>query len=157
MSSRMFSLTETEATAHYTQPLVADPGFPIRGWGWRQPPNSGQKPIIWHDFCRKVHENESGSGEGACPWHSPSSIRQWPSLNFQNKWQIWFTTYNYMRDQHLTLLGSRLTSRSKECDVNITPSHSTFSQNTKLVMVALMPTLCSHIFALFFIIWILWC
>ena len=28
------------------------------GGGGRQPLSLGQKPIIWQDFCRKLHENE---------------------------------------------------------------------------------------------------
>ena len=34
--------------------------------------NLGQKPIIWQDFCRKLHENEIGTERGAripsAPW-----------------------------------------------------------------------------------------
>ena len=35
---------------------MADPGFPRRRG--RQPLSLVQKPIIWHDFCPKLHENE---------------------------------------------------------------------------------------------------
>ena len=34
---------------------VADPGFPR--WGG-QPLSLDRKPIIWQNFCRKLHENE---------------------------------------------------------------------------------------------------
>ena len=33
-----------------------DPEFPR--WAGRQPLVWGQKPIIWQDFCQKLHENE---------------------------------------------------------------------------------------------------
>ena len=50
---------------------VVDPGFPRRGY---QLMDLGLKPIIWQDFCWKLHENE---------W-LPLWIRQWmgcPVLN----------------------------------------------------------------------------
>ena len=34
---------------------VEDPGFPRRGRG-HQPLSLVKKPIIWQDFCRKLHE-----------------------------------------------------------------------------------------------------
>ena len=34
---------------------MADPGFPD---GEHQPLDMGQKPIIWQDISRKLHENE---------------------------------------------------------------------------------------------------
>ena len=35
---------------------VADPGFP-EGGGY-QPQSLWQTPIIWQDYCQKLHENE---------------------------------------------------------------------------------------------------
>ena len=51
---------------------VADPGFPRRGTPtlslWR-------KPLIWQDFCQKLHENErhvpKGGGGKDCSYHPP--------------------------------------------------------------------------------------
>ena len=44
----------TTGVLSYVSPhTVADPEFPRH-----QPLILGQKPIIWQDFCRKLHENE---------------------------------------------------------------------------------------------------
>ena len=39
-----------------TSQTVTDPGFSRQGQ--RQPLSFGQKPIIWQDFCQKLHGNE---------------------------------------------------------------------------------------------------
>ena len=53
-----------------TLSTVADQGFPKRG---RQPLYLGQKPIIWQDFCRKLHENERNWTERSRNHESPES------------------------------------------------------------------------------------
>ena len=47
--------------------------------GGRQRLNLGQKPIIWQDFCRKLHENERnwterGGGMSLPPFESTNVI-----------------------------------------------------------------------------------
>ena len=44
-------------------------------WGC-QPPTLKQKPVIWQDFCSKMHENErSWTERGAPGTHVPRSAR----------------------------------------------------------------------------------
>ena len=38
--------------------VVADPGFPRWRGGEYQRQRWGQKPIIWPEFCQKLHANE---------------------------------------------------------------------------------------------------
>ena len=42
---------------------VADPGFPRRGGATIKPLCLARKPVIWQDFCRKLHENERNGTE----------------------------------------------------------------------------------------------
>ena len=59
---RLANYQASNGSGQVVRRAVADPEFPRRGI---QPLSLGWKPIIWQDFCQKLHENEMNGVPGS--------------------------------------------------------------------------------------------
>ena len=121
----------------------------------RQPPRWRHQPIIWSKFSQKLHENEriwiqGGGGWGALPWRPPPLD---PSMTWKGPIDLYLCHSHQAMPLELPLempLGNGYGTDLLAPTLSLGVNRPLDPPMTRLEILALLPTLYSHVLAIIF-------